>query len=357
MSQKKNSKLGLKVLNNGVFTMKRLFELVLCSALILCLSGCSSAVPSAEISESTTSVQITVTSESEAEFETSATADTAVTTETTTGNDTIVIYFSATGTTKGIAENIAVITGADLYEITAAVPYTDEDRDWTDSDSRCSIEQNDPAVRPAVGSEPVSLDGYSVIFIGYPIWFGQEPRIMDTFVESCDFGNAKVIPFCTSGSSGIGQSGHNLTVNAGSGNWIEGKRFAGDASEEEIKEWVNSVVREMVLKINGTEVPVIWEDNDSVKELAGIAEGGLTIEMSMYGGFEQVGPIGQSITSNDEQITTSPGDIVLYSGDQVVIFYGSNTWSYTKLGVIDLPEQEIADLLSNGEVTINIAIR
>lgn len=96
------------------------------------------------------------------------------------------------------------------------------------------------------------------------------------------------------------------------------------------------VVKSMVLKIGDTEVPVIWEDNSSVDDLRTLAENELSIEMSMYGGFEQVGPIGQSITSNDEQITTSPGDIVLYSGNQVVIFYGSNTWSYMKLGVIGL---------------------
>ena len=89
----------------------------------------------------------------------------------------------------------------------------------------------------------------------------------------------------------------------------------------------------------------------------GIADAGLTIEMSMYGGFEQVGPVGQSISAEDEQITTSPGDIVLYSGDQIVIFYGSNTWSYTKLGVIDLTEQEIVSLLSTENVKISITIR
>ena len=179
---------------------------------------------------------------------------------------------------------------------------------------------------------------------------------MDTFVENNDFGTAKVIPFCTSGSSGIGQSGKNLAANAGSGNWLEGKRFAGSATEDEIKEWIGSMPREMKLEINGKEVPVIWEDNDSVKQLANIAASGLTIKMSPYGGFEQVGPIGQSITASDKQITTSPGDIVLYSGDQIVIFYGSNTWSYTKLGKIDLSEKELTDLLSKDAVDISIAV-
>jgi hypothetical protein len=109
--------------------------------------------------------------------------------------------------------------------------------------------------------------------------------------------------------------------------------------------------------IGNTEVPVIWEDNASVEDLRALAENGLSIEMSMYGGFEQVGPIGQSITSNDEQTTTSPGDIVLYSGDNIVIFYGSNSWAYTRLGRIDLSEEELRNLLSNGDVTITITIQ
>jgi hypothetical protein len=110
----------------------------------------------------------------------------------------------------------------------------------------------------------------------------------------------------------------------------------------------------MVLMIGDTEVPVTWEDNASVEELKTLAGNGLMISLSMYGGFEQVGSIGQSIARNDEQITTSSGDIVLYSGDQIVIFYGSNSWAYTKLGKIDLSEGEMTSLLSNGDVTITL---
>ena len=113
----------------------------------------------------------------------------------------------------------------------------------------------------------------------------------------------------------------------------------------------------MVLKIAGTEVPVTWEDNASVKELKGLAANGLTISMSMYGGFEQVGPIGQRITSSDKQTTTSTGDIVLYSSSQIVIFYGSNSWSYTRLGKIDLPDDKVKELLSKGDVTITLELK
>ncbi len=108
--------------------------------------------------------------------------------------------------------------------------------------------------------------------------------------------------------------------------------------------------KKMILKIADSEVPVTWEDNPSVEALREIMP--LTIRMSMYGGFEQVGSIGQSITRDDEQITTAPGDIVLYSGNQIVIFYGSNSWAYTRLGHVDLSQQELTELLGKGDVTV-----
>ena len=154
---------------------------------------------------------------------------------------TLVVYFSVTGNTKSVAEKIASVTGADIYEIKAALEYTDEDINYNDSDSRTSKEQNDSSARPEIGSEEISLDGYSTIYIGYPIWWGEEPRIMDTFAESYNFDGITVIPFCTSGSSGIGRSGQNLADNAGSDNWIEGKRFGGGASEDEIRSWIEGL--------------------------------------------------------------------------------------------------------------------
>ena len=108
----------------------------------------------------------------------------------------------------------------------------------------------------------------------------------------------------------------------------------------------------MTLSIDGKEMPVTWEDNASVNELKEICP--LKVDMSMYGGFEQVGSIGQSISRDDKQITTWFGDIVLYSGNQIVVFYGSNSWAYTKLGHIDLPEEELTELLGNGDVVLEI---
>ena len=112
----------------------------------------------------------------------------------------------------------------------------------------------------------------------------------------------------------------------------------------------------MMMTINDTKVDVAWENNASVTELKELAADGLTISMSMYGGFEQVGPIGKSITRNDKQTTTSAGDIVLYSGNQLVVFYGSNSWAYTRIGKINLTEKELTNLLSNGDVTITLSM-
>ena len=154
---------------------------------------------------------------------------------------TLVVYFSMTGTTRGVAEKIATITGADMYEIKAAQEYTSNDLNYNDSETRATVEQKDPTARPEIGSDPVSLDGYTTVYIGYPIWWGEEPRIMDTFVESYNFDGITVIPFCTSGSSGIGRSGENLADNAGSGNWLDGQRFSGSTTEEELRAWIEGL--------------------------------------------------------------------------------------------------------------------
>ena len=161
--------------------------------------------------------------------------------QTGSGKDTLVVVFSATGTTKGVAERIAAITDAYLYEIIPAEPYSDADLDWNDKNSRTTIEQNDASVKPAIAGEVLSLDGYKTIYIGYPIWWAIEPRIMDTFVEGYNFDGITMIPFCTSGSSGIGKSGKNLEEHAGSGTWLDGKRFSGNVSDEDLKKWIDSL--------------------------------------------------------------------------------------------------------------------
>ena len=153
----------------------------------------------------------------------------------------LVAFFSATGTTKGVAEKIAAITGGDLYEIVPAEPYSDADLNWNDRGSRSTKEQNDKSVRPAIGSAAIGLAGYETVYLGFPIWWGEEPRIMDTFVEAHAFDGITVIPFCTSASSGIGRSGPNMEALAGSGKWLDGKRFGGNVSEADLRAWIESL--------------------------------------------------------------------------------------------------------------------
>lgn len=274
-------------------------------------------------------------------------------------SDVIVVVFSATGTTKGVAEKIAALTDADLREIVPAVPYTSADLNYGNQDSRATREQNDVSARPEI-AEKISLDGYKTVYLGYPIWWGQAPRIMSTFVENHDFTGMTVIPFCTSRSGDIGQSDDSLADQAGSGNWIQGKRFPGSVAESKLREWIwktgkTDMEKKLHLYINGIEVSVAWEDNESVIALEKLAENSLTVKMSAYGGFEQVGALNTNLPRKDSQATTEPGDIMLYSGDQVVIFYGSNTWSYTRLGKITgKTVTEIETMLGNGNVTATL---
>ncbi len=231
---------------------KNLMIIGLVLVLLLALAGCQGtpAAP-AQTEQAAVPMQTDVPAAEAADPQASEPSEAAASTEAApesedaepeaAGKDTLVVYFSATGTTKAVAEQIAAITGADLYEIKAAQEYTDADLDWHDSSSRTTFEQNDKTARPEIGSEPISLEGYTTVYIGYPIWWGEEPRILDTFVERYDFDGITLIPFCTSGGSGIGRSGQNLAENAGSGTWLEGRRFGAGPSEAELQDWINSL--------------------------------------------------------------------------------------------------------------------
>ena len=154
---------------------------------------------------------------------------------------TLVAYFSCTGTTEGVARKLANVTGADLYRIVPAEPYTAEDLDYGNRNNRATYEQDHPDIRPEIGGKPLSLKGYTTLYLGYPIWWGMEPRILCTFVELYDFTGITVIPFCTSGSSGIGTSGSDLAKLAGTGRWLDGARHSGSISESALRDWVESM--------------------------------------------------------------------------------------------------------------------
>ena len=205
--------------------MKKIISAALVLVMVVAFTACKAKTNN--VPKSTTAAPIESTSDESAETPEKE-------------SKTLVIYFSQTGTTKGVAEIIAKTTGGDLYEITAAEPYVEADLNYNNDNCRATKEQNDKSVRPEIANDTVNLDDYSTIYIGYPIWWGQAPRIMDTFVESHSFDGKKVIPFCTSGSSDIADSDNYLAELAKSGDWLEGERFGASASESEIEEWINS---------------------------------------------------------------------------------------------------------------------
>lgn len=196
------------------------------SAAALLLASCSG--------NSASSVSSSSVASSEASSSAAASSETA-STVTTTGK-TLVVYFSATGTTQGVAQAIADTVGADLFEVVPSDPYTSDDLTWTNNDSRVSREHNDEDLR-AVALESTDVDGwddYDTVFIGYPIWWGIAAWPMSSFVAVNDFTGKTVIPFCTSTSSGIGQSGDLLAELAGTGSWLDGYRFSSSTTANDI---------------------------------------------------------------------------------------------------------------------------
>ena len=149
------------------------------------------------------------------------------------------VYFSATGNTKSVAEEIVRLTGADLYEIVPADPYTDEDLNYNNNDCRANQEMNDASARPAIGSEAIDISSYDTVFVGYPIWWYTAPRIINTFVESYDVAGKTLIPFATSGGSGIGRTVEQLKKLCPNANWKAGKIING-LSDQEFADWANA---------------------------------------------------------------------------------------------------------------------
>lgn len=155
----------------------------------------------------------------------------------------LVVYYSASGNTRRVAENIAEAAGADLFEIVPTEVYTSDDLNWTNSDSRVSREHDDETLRevPLTTTEVPNWDSYDTVFIGYPIWWGIAAWPVDGFVKANDFTGKTVIPFATSSSSGMGQSGSLLAEMAGTGNWQEGQRFSSGVSAGDVQSWVNEL--------------------------------------------------------------------------------------------------------------------
>ena len=244
--------------------MKRLtalfFSLTMALGLAACGSGASSqaAAPSSAPA-SPASSQAASSEAASSEAASSEAASSAASSEAASSSDagqtdpaeqsagnTLVVYYSATGNTGEAAGYIASITGADVFEIVPADPYTSEDLTWTDPESRVSTEHDARVAGETVTVEltqttPDNWDSYDTVFIGYPIWWGEAAWPVDTFVQSNDFTGKTVIPFCTSASSGLGESGQLLAELAGAGDWLEGQRFRSSVSESDVKTWLDGL--------------------------------------------------------------------------------------------------------------------
>ena len=222
-------------------TWKRLFGCLLAGTMLLSLAACGGNDSPADDQAA-----------AQLQEETAPPADTAGNTaapEASAGENTadsgsvLVVYYSASGHTETVAGYIAQATGGDIFEITPAQPYTDDDLNWSDSDSRVTREHEDESLRDVelTTTEVENWDSYDTVFIGYPIWWGIAAWPVDGFVEANDFTGKTVIPFCTSSSSGLGDSGTLLEETARTGTWLEGQRFRGSADPADVEDWLNGL--------------------------------------------------------------------------------------------------------------------
>ncbi len=219
--------------------MKKIVTILLATAMLLSLAACGGGNKTAENGTSTESLQET-TEESKTPKSNPDGSSSEPYKESEKSN-ILVAYFSATKNTEGIARKLADGLGADLYEIVPKQPYTDEDLDYGNSKSRASVENDDPDARPPISGSVENMKQYDVVFIGYPIWWGKAPKIMSTFIESYDFSGKTLAAFCTSASSGFGSSDSALRSSTGGAVWLDGHRFAADASADDVLAWANGL--------------------------------------------------------------------------------------------------------------------
>lgn len=224
--------------------MKRVTVLLLAAVMVFAVVGCSNMTSNGKMTAAATAGnEETMVPEKNEESKGAEMGQTS--------SKVLVAYFSNTGNTETMAKYAAEILNGDLFEIAAETPYTEEDLNNNNSSSRANTEQNDFSARPVIASKVENMNDYDIVAIGYPIWHGQAPRIISTFLESYDFSEKTIIPFCTSHSSGIGDSADVLQeLCSARAIWIEGERFAGDSSKDSIKEWLDGVN----LQINTDEI-------------------------------------------------------------------------------------------------------
>lgn len=283
------------------------------------------------------------------------------------GTHSLVVYFSWSNHTKDVASIIANQVHANIVELIPEHPYTQDYSTLLDI-AKDELQNN---ARPNISpqSKIQNLDEYDVIFLGFPIWHAREPMIIHTFLESYDFKGKRIIPFSTSGSSAATTAYHaladkhpeieaslglNLTsrelvsANTIISNWVEDLQLIQEQKEDS-----------MYIKVNHTILTVSLVDNSSTKALKELLmQDDITIDMHDYGHFEKVGPLGVTLPRNDESITTTAGDLILYQGNSFVIYYDTNSWNFTRLGRIEnITQADLIQLLGKGNVTITLTLK
>ena len=216
--------------------MKKIFAIIVCLTIVLTLTACGETpTESIEPADNSESENTAEPAEDVPESPEEAPEETPA-----EGGKTLVVYYSATNNTEAVAGYIADATGADIFELIPTEPYTSADLDWTDRDSRVSREHDDESLRDVEleNAVPDNWGDYDTVFVGYPIWWGIAAWPVNGFISANDFTGKTVIPFCTSSSSGLGESGELLEEAAETGNWLEGQRFRSGASEDDVKDWV-----------------------------------------------------------------------------------------------------------------------
>lgn len=229
--------------------MKRILSMACICSLLFALTACGSQSNGTDRADSTAEPSVLQTDEAQDEKQVDSSVpspeeeeDEQADVEPESNTKILVAYFSATGTTKTLAEYAADAMAADLYEIIPKKPYTDEDLDYGNDQSRSSLEMNDPDARPSISGSVENMEQYDIIFLGYPIWWGDSPRIIASFVESYDFSGKTIVPFCTSGGSGIGSSAKNLHgLVASDVTWLDGERLKSGSSRDDIVNWIGGL--------------------------------------------------------------------------------------------------------------------
>ena len=237
------------IIKKGTINMKKLTALFLSLAMVLSLAACGTSssnetsTPETSTPSASSKAQEPIAAPESTELAASAKEPSSQLETEGEAGKTLVVYYSATGNTEQVANYIAGITGGDLFELESVEPYSSDDLDWTDDNSRVSQEYYDESLRDVelVADTVENWDSYDTVFIGYPIWWGIAAWPTDSFVEANDFTGKTVIPFCTSSSSGLGESGELLAELAGTGDWQEGMRFRSSASEADVEEWIDSL--------------------------------------------------------------------------------------------------------------------